>query len=64
MNEQEARRILGDNIQEDGNLLSRGGQYIQFDAGKKVSTDVTLDGYFTADDLEAIAWWMRNHESK
>jgi hypothetical protein len=54
MNEERAREILGDRIQSDGSL---------FDALCYLNTRgsfATLDGEFTAEELEAIAWWMTN----
>lgn len=56
MNEQRAREILGNTIQSDGSLRE-GQQYTYWKPGE---SNVTLDSDFTADELEAIAWWMRN----
>ena len=55
MDEEKARKLLGDSIKEDG--LYSLGWYLGWTHG---DADATLDGSFTADDLEAIAWWMRN----
>ena len=57
MDEVEARKILGDAICDDGGLRRGGSGYVwwpQYDG------TVCLDDHYTADDLEAIAWWMRN----
>lgn len=55
MNEERARELLEGCITETG--LSNSGRYLAWDHKNK---EATLDGDFTADDLEAIAWWMRN----
>lgn len=55
MNEQRAREILKGDIQPDGSL-SNGGWYL---AWTPTRDHAVLDGQFNADDLEAIAWWMR-----
>jgi hypothetical protein len=63
MNEPEAIKILELNVgsrdklfKEDGCLFSL-GWYLSWDIG---DDKATLDGEFSADELEAIAWWMRN----
>jgi hypothetical protein len=56
MNEEKAREILGPDIGADGSLFG-GENYLHWSPGEQ---SATLDGSFTADDLEAIAWWMRN----
>lgn len=56
MNEDEARVELIDSISDDDGLYSL-GWYL---AWWPHETTATLDGIFTADELEAIAWWMRN----
>lgn len=58
MTEQRAREILGDAIQPDG-MLCHNEQYSLWPDGGDL-TAVKLDGRFSADELEAIAWWMRN----
>lgn len=55
MNEERAREILGTRIQEDG--LYDAGWYLGWTNTKKFAT---LDGEFSAEELEAIAWWMQN----
>lgn len=56
MNEYQARVILGEDI-TDTDELYNGGRYLSWSKGE---TTATLDDSFTADELEAIAWWMRN----
>ena len=58
MDEAKARGILGKAIQPDNSLYNT-GHYIGYDVG---DDDVCLDDRFTADELEAIAWWMRNKQ--
>lgn len=57
MDEAQARELLEGAISTDGGLHSL-GWYLAWNPGRE---NATLDGEFTADDLEAIAWWMRNH---
>ena len=57
MDENEARKILDGAIEEDGSLKHGGSGYIWWIRGEDT---VCLDDHYTADDLEAIAWWMRN----
>jgi hypothetical protein len=58
MNERRVRALLGDWIQRDGTI--RGFRqfvcYPEYDGGCKVA----LDGVFSADQVEALAWWMRH----
>lgn len=54
MNEQKAHEILADWITEEDEL-SHCDPYINAD-----SEGVTLDGGFAAEQLAAIAWWMKN----
>jgi hypothetical protein len=56
MNEEQARRILGADIQPNDNLYCL-GRYLSWETSDK---EATLDAQFTADELEAIAWWMQN----
>jgi hypothetical protein len=48
MNEEKARARLVE--------LAKCGQFIRADGGDTC----TLDAQFDADDLDAIAWWLRN----
>ena len=57
MDEATARAELGEAIQPDGSLYSL-GWYLNW--GSDGSGIAILDGPFTLDQLEAIAWWMRN----
>jgi len=59
MNEKRAREILsknGGNINSD-NSLSSTWTYMYWNPGDE---DITLDGEFSLEELEAIMWWMRN----
>lgn len=57
MNEEKAREILKDVI-TDNNCLA--GTYAYSDwCG---NDNITLDGTFTLDELEAMAWWVRNKD--
>lgn len=60
MDEIKAREILSADITNDGSLMNV-GWYLSWKVGNK---DACLDGDFTADDLEAIAWWMRHAQGK
>lgn len=58
MNEQEARKILGPK-------LCPNPEYVEFTElhynGYCTSTnEIVLDGEFTAQQIEALAWWMAN----
>jgi len=60
MDRKQANKILGDKIKDpDGSLYSL-KEYLRWKVGDKKAS---LDGNFTADDLEAIAWWMRKGNS-
>ena len=52
----EAKVILKDSINDDGGLFNL-GHYIAWERGEG---EVTLDCRFTADELEAIAVYMRS----
>ncbi|MDI1248017.1 MAG: hypothetical protein PSV13_03955 [Lacunisphaera sp.] len=56
MNEETARKLLGDAIQPDGSLKETEPSWIDW---PKHGT-VQIDGFLTAEYLEAVAWWMRN----
>ena len=55
MDEKRAREILNYAIAKDNRLYSN-GWYLFWD----LSENVTLDGEFSTEELEAIVWWMRN----
>ena len=65
MDEKKAREILKDIIRTDGGLADGGladlSWYLDWQVGDE---EATLDGPFSAEDLEAIAWWMRNAKKK
>lgn len=54
--EQEIRERLGTDIQADGSLDRMTDGYVRWEPGW---ANATLDGNFSADELEAIAQWMR-----
>ncbi len=58
MNEAKARTVLGDWIHEDGTLHSIGVIF------SPKSFGLSICGTFTAEQLEAIAFWMRNKGAK
>ena len=56
MNEAIAREILATWIQAD-DCLYDGVRFMDWQTG---DDRARLDAYFSADELEAIAWWMLN----
>ena len=60
MDEQRVRELIKPNVIQDDNSLYDIGWYISWLNDTSNDDTVTLDGGFTADELEAIAWWMRN----
>lgn len=60
MDEKEAREVLGNMITLD-NGLSDLHNYIGWKPGCE---DVILDGLYNVEELEAIAWWMKNKGGK
>lgn len=60
MNEEKARSILGDAIQNDGVTLHKLDPYISWSPGDMT---INLDGEITLKQVEAIAWWMREYGS-
>ena len=56
MDEIDARALLDGAVRRD-NGLEQSTPFIRWYEGAK---EVALDGRFTAAQLEAIAWWMRN----
>jgi len=56
MTEARARVILGPAVNPDGSL-DQLSQYLSWNPGEETAC---LDSDFEADELEAIAWWMRN----
>ena len=56
MDEKKAREILGDTIEPAGELVN----FSNYTSWKPGEIDITLDGLFSAEELEAIAWWMKN----
>ena len=56
MDKNKARKILAGTILANGDLDSL-DWYLSWEVGEE---NATLDGVFNAEELEAIAWWMRN----
>jgi hypothetical protein len=56
MNEEQAKEILKDIIRNDNSLNA---PYIDWSPDAYLN-EITLDGDFSADQLEAMSWWMRN----
>ena len=61
MNEEQVRKILGGWIQSDGTLYCLGNYLCWPSAGG--SNKICLDAHYTAEELEAITWWMRNKQA-
>ena len=61
MNEDEARKILGDCVQADNSLHTRSddGLCMSWESDIPCHT-ICLNDCFTIEQVEAIAWWMRN----
>jgi hypothetical protein len=57
-----ATEILKDSIRGTG-LTSLGDSYLDWESYSFGPTRASLDGFFTADELEAIAIWMRAHNA-
>lgn len=61
MDEAKAKQILLDmSCVADKAYLDCGSPFIAWPSLECVPEEVMLDGVFTADQLEAIAWWMRH----
>ena len=56
MTEERVRELLESALCEDDEGLYSCGWYLAWSKG---NDDASLDGSFTADELEAIAYWMR-----
>jgi hypothetical protein len=61
MNEQEALAVINTwkEFRITSETLTREDEYTSVGRGE---SHALLDGNFTADDLEAIAWYMRTHQ--
>ena len=59
MNEETARKHLGAVIQQDGSLKDSEDNWIVWPV-RPDGNVICIDGNFTAEQLEALAWWMRN----
>ena len=56
VDEKKAREILEGYLTKDDNLYYI-YNYINWRSG---ASDIVLDGSFNANELEAMAWWIRN----
>jgi hypothetical protein len=66
MNEEKAKLILGDIIQEDGQLFCNDpyfSTYSQINTDKG-SDEICIDGFIDFKLLIAIAWWCENKLNK
>lgn len=61
MDEEKARRILKGWIQPDNGLHCL-GTYIAWTPGN--GEEACLDGTFSAEELEAVVWWMVHFEGQ
>ena len=59
MDEARAREILGNVIKPNGTLYL-GNDNPSYISWGNIGDRVYLDGGYSAETLEAIAWWMRN----
>jgi len=59
MNEQDARRILAAFVTSD-DRLEAADRYVSWPLYGDSKDRISLDDIFTADEIEAMAWWMRN----
>lgn len=57
MDREIAEKELASSIRPNGDLYNL-GHYTAWAVGDDT---ICLDDNFTADELEAIVWWMRNH---
>ena len=68
MNETEARKILKDAIGKEDSLFgyyqTGKRQYFHWTKDMYQPKEITMDGKFSADMLEAISWWMNNKKEK
>jgi len=60
MDEKKARELLSEAVEGD-NCLYDLSWYLEWLDGEDYAT---LDGCFEAEELEAIAWWMKNKGRK
>ena len=60
MNETTARKLLGARIQPNGSLKETEDNWIVWPV-RPDGEVICVDGYFTAEQLEALVWWMRNN---
>ena len=57
MNEKKAREIIGDEyINDDNSFTKNDGDWSEC----MDSDSITLDGYYSTEELKAFIWWMEN----
>jgi len=61
MDRKQANKILGNAEDPNSGLYSLKKEYLRWKVGDEKAT---LDGNFTADELEATAWWMRKNNKQ
>lgn len=61
MNEEKARELLKEYIQPNNDLMPRGEEFTRWYTDEE---NPIIDGCFSPDELEAIAWWVRNKKEK
>jgi hypothetical protein len=59
MNEERAKKILSKFI-DHGNILHYGNKYEDHIFWYPGDDRVDIEGEFTLEEIEALAWWMRN----
>jgi len=60
MNEQMARKILRDVIEDDNSLHDSDNYTVEWSPETQDNEDVSLDGVFEVEYLKALIWWMEN----
>jgi hypothetical protein len=59
MNEKTARKLFGEVRQPDGSLRETDDNWIVWPV-RPDGESIQIDGGFTAEQLDALAWWIRN----
>lgn len=57
----QANEILKNFVVEDRGLYYQESCYVDWDPSEAT---ITLDGQYSPDELEAMAWWMREHQNR
>ncbi len=58
MDEKRAREILGHYIHSDDSLRPTRANFLSW--SDTLPNLITMDGRFSLEEIEAIAWWVRN----